>query len=213
MLAAQEHRRHPPLPGLHHPLQHLLQRRHPLQGNAQEHGDQLRGRLLAAAVHASRRGPLESVGATAPGRLHPLHREGSEGNPAPFHTQAPRQERRHTHRRSESLVQARRIQSVPAQRLAAHGQGTVLQRRLRRSRLDFLLHQPPLLVAPQDRHRGAAMAGAVVYLHGLALRSRSDTQPHQTRRAHRQFAQGPLQLRRGRLPHQEQSARSGRAIS
>ena len=211
--AQEEHGPGAPVHGVHHPLQHPLQRRQALRGDPPRHGDQLRRRLHPARLRPPGRGPRQYQSAPAPGRLHTLHREGPEGHPTALHHQETRPQTRPRLRpRVQSLAQTRRVQPLPPQRLAHDGPLAVYERRLPRRRVHLLLHLAPLLLAAQHRRRGKAVAGTLLPGHGLALRGRDHHHPHQARRGHHQDQPPPLQPRLRRTAHQGERLCRRRAL-
>ena len=160
LLNPQEHRLLPQLSGLHHPLQHLLQRRQAFQGNPRRDGKQVRGRLFPPALPPSRRSQGRADSAPALGEFRPLDRESPEGHPAPKHQEKAREEvRQRLGPEIQGMDEARGVQPLPPQRLDDDGPKPVLQRRLRWSGLYLLLHLAPFRMAPGHCGRSPAHAG------------------------------------------------------
>ena len=208
-----QHCRRTPVHGLHHQIQHPLQRRQALPRDAGRDGEDIRGRLHRSCPHPSRRGQGQREGAPAHRRLHPLDREGAEGHPAALDNQKARPQARQVQRpQVQGVDEARGVQSVSAQRLADDGPQPVHERRLPRRQRHLLLHRPSLQLAARHRHRVKALAGTFLPRHGLAVRGRADSHPRQKRGAHQQNTAIPLRPRLGHAAHTPASVRRGRTL-
>ena len=93
------------------------------------------------------------------------------------------------------------------------GTQPVFQRRLSRRDIDILLREQTLHMAAGNRDRGKALAGPFLPRRRLAIRGRSNSDTHQTRRAHIRPAERTVQFHLRRPAHPLVGLRKGRALS